>query len=136
MQGGIAFTAAHKDGKLDLDAVKAVLSEYRWGSRTVAGFVRVPARLWPSACQGSTARSSDSIVRGLLGCRIHNADVHLHEDYDIDDLVDVIEGGTPGLDAGYPGGGSARAIPVGRMQRDPWAPWCMQALASTFRPST
>ena len=28
----------------------------------------------------------------VMPCRIHNADVHLHDDYDIDDLVDVIEG--------------------------------------------
>jgi ribosome-interacting GTPase 1 len=25
-------------------------------------------------------------------CRIHNADIHMIEDYDVDDLVDVIEG--------------------------------------------
>jgi len=28
----------------------------------------------------------------MLCCRIHNADIHLTEDYDLDDLVDVIEG--------------------------------------------
>lgn len=27
-----------------------------------------------------------------IPCRIHNGDIHLAEDYDIDDLVDVIEG--------------------------------------------
>lgn len=25
-------------------------------------------------------------------CRVHNADIHMADDYDIDDLVDVIEG--------------------------------------------
>jgi hypothetical protein len=30
--------------------------------------------------------------RNMLCCRIHNADIHLTEDYDLDDLVDVIEG--------------------------------------------
>lgn len=51
-KGGINFTTSIADGKLDLDAVKAVLGEYR----------------------------------------IHNADVHVKGDYDVDDLVDVIEG--------------------------------------------
>jgi small GTP-binding protein len=51
-KGGINFTSTLAEPKLDLDAVKAVLSEYR----------------------------------------IHNADVHLKGDYDVDDLVDVIEG--------------------------------------------
>lgn len=51
-KGGITFTSNAKDPKLDIDAVKAVCSEYR----------------------------------------IHNADIHMMEDYDIDDLVDVIEG--------------------------------------------
>ncbi|KAL6767429.1 Developmentally-regulated GTP-binding protein 1 [Auxenochlorella protothecoides] len=51
-KGGIAFTSTLANPTLDLDAVKAVLAEYR----------------------------------------IHNADVHLKGDYDVDDLVDVIEG--------------------------------------------
>lgn len=51
-KGGINFTSSVSEPKLDLDAVKSVLAEYR----------------------------------------IHNADVHLRGDYDIDDLVDVIEG--------------------------------------------
>ena len=51
-KGGVNFTSNAADPKLDLDAVKAVLAEYR----------------------------------------VHNADVHMAEDYDIDDLVDVIEG--------------------------------------------
>ena len=51
-KGGINFTSTVSEPKMDLDAVKAVLSEYR----------------------------------------INNADVHLRGDYDIDDLVDVIEG--------------------------------------------
>jgi len=51
-KGGINFTTTIQEAKLDLDAVKAVLSEYR----------------------------------------IHNADVHLRGDYDLDDLVDVVEG--------------------------------------------
>jgi ribosome-interacting GTPase 1 len=48
----INFTTTVAEGKLDLDTVKSVLSEYR----------------------------------------IHNADVHLRGDYDVDELVDVIEG--------------------------------------------
>ena len=51
-KGGINFTSTVAEPKMDLDAVKAVLSEYR------------------SA----------------------NADVQLRGDYDVDDLVDVIEG--------------------------------------------
>lgn len=51
-KGGINFTTTIQEAKLDLDAVKAVLSEYR----------------------------------------IHNADIHLRGDYDLDDLVDVVEG--------------------------------------------
>lgn len=51
-KGGINFTSTVTEPKLDLDAVKAVLSEYR----------------------------------------VCNADVHLRGDYDVDDLVDVIEG--------------------------------------------
>ena len=51
-KGGINFTSTVAEPKLDLDGIKAVLSEYR----------------------------------------INNADVHLRGDYDIDDLVDVIEG--------------------------------------------
>lgn len=51
-KGGINFTSTVAEPKMDLDAVKAVLSEYR----------------------------------------IANADVHLRGDYDVDDLVDVIEG--------------------------------------------
>lgn len=51
-KGGVNFTTTMTDPKLDLDAVKAVLSEYK----------------------------------------IHNADVHMRGDYDIDELVDVIEG--------------------------------------------
>jgi small GTP-binding protein len=51
-KGGINFTSSIAEPKLDLDAVKSVLAEYK----------------------------------------IHNADVHMKGDYDIDDLVDVIEG--------------------------------------------
>lgn len=51
-KGGINYTSAVPNPKLDLDAVKSVLSEYR----------------------------------------IHNADVHLKQDYEVDDLIDVIEG--------------------------------------------
>mmetsp|Transcript_30309 Transcript_30309/g.55375 ORF Transcript_30309/g.55375 Transcript_30309/m.55375 type:complete len:368 (-) Transcript_30309:681-1784(-) len=51
-KGGVSFSSAVKEAKVDIDAVKAVCSEYR----------------------------------------IHNADIHFAEDYDIDDLVDVIEG--------------------------------------------
>lgn len=51
-KGGINFVSTIKDPKLDLEAVKAVCSEYR----------------------------------------VFNADVFMAEDYDIDDLVDVIEG--------------------------------------------
>lgn len=48
----INFTSTMAEPRLDLDAVKSVLAEYK----------------------------------------IHNADVHLRGDYDVDDLVDVIEG--------------------------------------------
>ncbi|MEW5306315.1 MAG: hypothetical protein WDW38_007125 [Sanguina aurantia] len=51
-KGGITFTSSVKDGKLDLDSVRAVCVEYR----------------------------------------IFNADVQMNEDYDVDDLVDIIEG--------------------------------------------
>lgn len=51
-KGGINYTSAVQNPKLDLEAVKSVLSEYR----------------------------------------IHNADVHLKQDYDVDELIDVIEG--------------------------------------------
>mmetsp|Transcript_11354 Transcript_11354/g.19876 ORF Transcript_11354/g.19876 Transcript_11354/m.19876 type:complete len:369 (-) Transcript_11354:570-1676(-) len=51
-KGGIHFSCAVKDPKIDLESVKAVCSEYR----------------------------------------IHNADVFMAEDYEPDDLVDVIEG--------------------------------------------
>lgn len=51
-KGGINYTSTVQNPKLDLEAVKSVLSEYR----------------------------------------IHNADVHLKQDYDVDDLIDVIEG--------------------------------------------
>lgn len=51
-KGGINFTSTVAEPKVDLESVRAVLSEYK----------------------------------------IHNADVHLRGDYDIDDLVDVIEG--------------------------------------------
>lgn len=51
-KGGINFTSSVQCTKLDMDAVKAICSEYR----------------------------------------IHNADIHLAEDYDVDDIVDVIEG--------------------------------------------
>lgn len=51
-KGGISLTTTVSNPKLDVDAVKAVCSEYR----------------------------------------IHNADVHMREDCDIDELVDVIEG--------------------------------------------
>ncbi|KDD74925.1 hypothetical protein H632_c984p1 [Helicosporidium sp. ATCC 50920] len=51
-KGGINFSSTVADPKVDLEAVKGVLAEYK----------------------------------------IHNADVHLRGDYDVDDLVDVIEG--------------------------------------------
>lgn len=51
-RGGINFTTTVANPKLDLEAVKSVLSEYR----------------------------------------VHNADVHMKDDYDVDDLIDVIEG--------------------------------------------
>ncbi|KAG2429271.1 hypothetical protein HXX76_011040 [Chlamydomonas incerta] len=51
-RGGINFTTTVTSPKMDLDAVKAVCSEYR----------------------------------------IHNADIHMTDDHDLDDLVDVIEG--------------------------------------------
>nr|ADF43137.1 DRG1p [Chlamydomonas reinhardtii]ADF43180.1 DRG1m [Chlamydomonas reinhardtii] len=51
-RGGINFTTTVANPKMDLDAVKAVCSEYR----------------------------------------IHNADIHMTDDHDLDDLVDVIEG--------------------------------------------
>ncbi|KXZ57060.1 DRG1 protein [Gonium pectorale] len=51
-RGGINFTTTVATPKIDLDAVKAVCSEYR----------------------------------------IHNADIHMTDDHDLDDLVDVIEG--------------------------------------------
>ena len=60
-RGGIAFTASPDCTRLDLDAVKAVLSEYR----------------------------------------VHNADVHVRGDCDVDDLVDVIEGNRTYVPAVY-----------------------------------
>ena len=51
-KGGINFTTAAANPRLDLEAVKAVCAEYR----------------------------------------VHNADIHMADDYEIDDLVDVIEG--------------------------------------------
>jgi ribosome-interacting GTPase 1 len=46
----------------------------------------------PCCAQGTTKLDLEAVKAVCAEYRIHNADIHLAEDYEVDDLVDVIEG--------------------------------------------
>ena len=112
-KGGINFSTAVSNPKLDLDGATSTVWQWRRVLAQCFSCVAVMGehgRRFKDACTCAPA----AIKAVCAEYRCHNADINMREDCDLDDLVDVIEG--------------SRCAPIRRLHANrmvlDYTPWC------------